>query len=244
VDLRRGRHVGAFEGVYGALYDRWISSDALRAAVVAGGGGLTPLLDLDRLAARVAGAVPRDGTVLDVPSGGAPLLPRLARAGFAGRVVAVDLAEAMLARARARARATPGIALEALRADAQALPLPDGSVDAAVSLNGVHCLPDPRAFVAELGRVVRPGGLAVLVTLVGDATWRTRPVLAAGVATGILPAVPPTRATLTRWLDAAGFALAAPPGGAGVVGLVATRRPGSARAPTRRRAPAGGTSGR
>jgi ubiquinone/menaquinone biosynthesis C-methylase UbiE len=242
--VRRGRHVGAFEGAYGALYDRWISSDLLRSAVLAGGGGLTPLLDLDRLAARVAAAVPRDGTVLDVPSGGAPLLPRLARAGFAGRVVAVDLAEAMLERARARAARVPGIALEAVRADAQALPLADASVDAAVSLNGVHCLPDPRAFVAELGRVVRPGGAALLVTLVAGDAWRTGPVIAAGVATGILPGVPPTRGALVRWLEEAGFALAEPPSGAGAVGLVATRRPGSARAPTPRRAPAGGTTGR
>jgi SAM-dependent methyltransferase len=242
--VRRGRHVGAFEGAYGALYDRWISSDLLRSAVLAGGGGLTPLLDLDRLAARVAAAVPRDGTVLDVPSGGAPLLPRLARAGFAGRVVAVDLAEAMLERARARAARVPGIALEAVRADAQALPLADASVDAAVSLNGVHCLPDPRAFAAELGRVVRPGGAALLVTLVGDGTWRTRPVLVAGLATGILPGVPPTRAALARWLGDAGFALAEPPRGAGLVSLLATRRPGSARAPRPRRAPAGGTTGR
>ena len=241
--MRRGRHVEAFEGLYGALYDRWISSGAPRAAVLGTGGAVTPLLDLGRLAARVAAVVPRDGTVLDVPSGGAPLLPRLARAGFAGRVVAVDLAEAMLARARARAADAAPIALETLQADAQALPLPDASVDAAVSLNGVHCLPDPRAFVAELGRVVRPGGTAVLVTLVGG-VWRTRPVVVAGVATGILPGVPPTRDTLVRWLDEAGFALAEPPSGAGAVGLVATRRPGSGRAPTRRRARGDGTSGR
>jgi ubiquinone/menaquinone biosynthesis C-methylase UbiE len=222
------RHVAAFEGLYGGLYDRVISTDAVRRLAPLGFGAVTPLLDLDRLAATVAAHVPPGGTLLDVPSGGAPLLPRLARAGMTGRVVAVDLADAMLDRAEARAArlgGTGGLALERVRADAGALPLPDASADAAVSLNGVHCLPDPGRFVEELGRVVRPGGAVVLVTLVsGGRDPRAAAAIAGGRLAGILPAAPPTRAALHRALRAAGFDPVEDRGGDGLAGLVAHRR--------------------
>jgi len=220
------RHVAAFEGAYGALYDRAISTDALRRLAPLGFGAVTPLLDLDRLAATLAGLVPAGGTLLDVPSGGAPLLPRLARAGMTGRVVAVDLSAAMLDRARARAARVAAPALEALRADALALPLGDASVDCAVSLNGVHCLPDPARFAAGLGRVVRPGGAAVVVTLVAGARDpRAAAVIAAGRLTGILPGPPPDRAALHAMFRAAGFTDLEDRGGDGLAGLVARRPP-------------------
>ena len=42
------------------------------------------------------------------------------------------------------------------------IPLPDSSVDAIYSVNLLECLPDPRAFVAECARVLKPGGSIVL----------------------------------------------------------------------------------
>jgi SAM-dependent methyltransferase len=46
--------------------------------------------------------------------------------------------------------------------DATALPFPDGYFDAAVCVRVLHHFADPSSVVAELGRVVRPGGVVVL----------------------------------------------------------------------------------
>ena len=48
--------------------------------------------------------------------------------------------------------------------DAGRLPLDDGSVDAAVAVEVIEHLENPRAFVRELARVVRPGGVVVVST--------------------------------------------------------------------------------
>ncbi len=41
-----------------------------------------------------------------------------------------------------------------------------------VSLTGLHCFPDPEAAVAEMGRVLRPGGVVVGSTLLLDTGLR------------------------------------------------------------------------
>jgi SAM-dependent methyltransferase len=71
----------------------------------------------------------------------------------------------MLARA-VEAQAGPNIGF--LRADAQQLPLRDETVDAAVSLAVLQLIPDPAATLAEIARVLRPGGrMAVMVPTAG-----------------------------------------------------------------------------
>lgn len=65
----------------------------------------------------------------------------------------VDLAESFIAIARRRA---PGARFEA--GDAEALPFPDAAFDAAVSGYGIIHLPRPAAALAEMARVLRPGG--------------------------------------------------------------------------------------
>jgi arsenite methyltransferase len=219
---------GRFEGLYGAVYDRVIQSDALRRMAPLAYGDAGPVADLDAFVARVAaGTHPPEGhdvpVLLDVPSGGGTLLPRLVRHGYRGRVVATDLGTAMLERAAAVGRQV-SLDVALLRADARDLPLRDASVDAAVSLNGLHVMPDPRAFLVELGRVVRPRGRLWLVTLVSRGTLRADSVILAGRLTGILPGAPPTREVLLRWLAESGFALVAPLGGQGLLGVAATRR--------------------
>jgi len=49
-------------------------------------------------------------------------------------------------------------AIEFVEADVTALQFDDASFDLCVTYNGLHCLPDPRAALAELARVLRPGG--------------------------------------------------------------------------------------
>jgi SAM-dependent methyltransferase len=92
--------------------------------------------------------------VLDVACGtGVVARTAAERTGPAGRVVGLDLNEAMLTVAR---EVRPD--LEWRQGDAARLPFPDGSFDVALCQSGLMFVPDPAAAVAELARVVRPGG--------------------------------------------------------------------------------------
>lgn len=111
--------------------------------------------------AAVAALVPPGLRVVDVGTGTGALLPLLAAAGC--RVTAVDSSAAMLERARAacaRERLT-GITFQ--RADVQALPLRDGVCDAAFASLVLRHVARPATALAELARVVRPGGRVVLL---------------------------------------------------------------------------------
>lgn len=220
----RDFHAGAFEGLYGFVYDRAIQQDALRRLAGVAYGDMGPVVDLDGFCRRVAaGTVARNGgppVLLDVPTGGGTLLPRLAKAGYGGRVIASDLGGAMLDRARRR---SAGLDVAYLQADAQDLPLADASVDAAVSLNGLHCIPDPWRFVAELGRVVRPGGRLFLITLVSRGDVRADVVIGVGRLAGIIPGPLPRYDQLVEDLGQAGFGDIRSLGGRGITGLAATR---------------------
>ena len=104
-----------------------------------------------------ADAVVRPGDrVLDACCGTGDLAVAAERAG--GRVVGVDFADRMLDRARAKSAA-----IEWVRADVLALPFADGAFDAATVGFGVRNLADLERGLAELQRVLRPGGrLAIL----------------------------------------------------------------------------------
>jgi SAM-dependent methyltransferase len=110
--------------------------------------------------------IPSGGVALDVGSGPGSVTASLARAaGPDGLALGVDISEPMLARA-VRAAAGPQVGF--LRADAQRLPLRDQTVDAVVSIAVLQLIPDPAATLAEIARVLRPGGrLAVMVPTVG-----------------------------------------------------------------------------
>ena len=95
--------------------------------------------------------------VADVGCGTGRFVPCLIEA-FGAPVVALDPSTAMLA----AADRTPGASYVA--AAAQALPLAGGSLDLAFLSMVWHHLPEPRATVAELGRVLRPGGVVFIRT--------------------------------------------------------------------------------
>src|SRR5262249_5920067 len=80
------------------------------------------------------------------------LLRRIA--GFARTARGVDLSPGMLDRARARG-------LDALEASATHLPFPDRSFDVACSFKVLAHVHDIRRALAEMARVVRPGGHVV-----------------------------------------------------------------------------------
>ena len=84
----------------------------------------------------------------------------------------------MLARA---VRAEAGPQIDFLRADARRLPLRDETVDAVVSIAVLQLIPDPIAALAEMARVLRPGGrLAVMVPTAGRAASLLRKLPNAG----------------------------------------------------------------
>jgi demethylmenaquinone methyltransferase/2-methoxy-6-polyprenyl-1,4-benzoquinol methylase len=98
------------------------------------------------------------GVVLDVASGTAGVAIQLAgRTG--ARVLGVDLTEQMLRRGKdsvSAAGQSGRICLVAGRAEQ--LPLPDASVEALTFTYLLRYVADPQATLAELARVVRPGG--------------------------------------------------------------------------------------
>jgi SAM-dependent methyltransferase len=94
--------------------------------------------------------------VVEIGCGSAPCARWLARQG--ADVVALDLSAGMLARA-AELNRTTGIAVPLLQADAGRLPLATASVDLACSaFGGLPFVADAQAVLAEVARVLRPGG--------------------------------------------------------------------------------------
>jgi ubiquinone/menaquinone biosynthesis C-methylase UbiE len=98
--------------------------------------------------------------VLDVATGGGHTA--LAFAPHASEVVASDLTPAMLAAAaRHLARkGTSNVRFEV--ADAESLPFDDAEFDVVTARFAPHHFPQPRAFVAESARVLRPGGRLII----------------------------------------------------------------------------------
>src|SRR6201996_3148769 len=140
---------------------------------------------------RVAGPGRPEGDgalVLDVASGTAGVALQLsARTG--ARIVGADLTENMLRRGQANVTAaamTPRIALVTGRAEQ--LPFPDASFDALTFTYLLRYVEDPQATLAELARVVKPGGTMASLEFcvppnpVWRAAWEvyTRAILPAG----------------------------------------------------------------
>ncbi|SDO32264.1 pimeloyl-CoA biosynthesis protein BioC [Halomonas shengliensis] len=99
---------------------------------------------------------------LDLGCGPGHWSARLAdRFGEGGAVTGLDLAPGMLEEARRR----HGERIRWLCADAAALPLPDGRLDLVFSNLALQWCPDLESVLAELHRVLRPGGRALINTL-------------------------------------------------------------------------------
>ena len=112
--------------------------------------------------------IPPGGIALDVGSGPGNVTAALAKAaGPGGVALGVDISEPMLARA-VRAEAGPQVGF--IRADAQRLPFRDSVFDAVVSIAMLQLIPEPRAALAEMARVLKPGArMAVMVPTAGRA---------------------------------------------------------------------------
>jgi demethylmenaquinone methyltransferase/2-methoxy-6-polyprenyl-1,4-benzoquinol methylase len=97
--------------------------------------------------------------VLDVATGTGLVARELVRR-YGCRVVGLDQSEEMLSGARRRLEADPELAahVELVRGEAEALPFADGEVDHLTFTYLLRYVDDPGATLAELARVVRPGG--------------------------------------------------------------------------------------
>ncbi|HKQ02504.1 MAG TPA: class I SAM-dependent methyltransferase [Actinomycetes bacterium] len=117
----------------------------------------------ERIAADVAAVAPDEARLLEVGCGPGHLSTRLAQRGF--DVTGLDLDPAMIARARAnthRPETGDQRRPEFLVGDVAALAFPDRSFDLVVSTLSMHHWADPAAGLAEIGRVLRPGGRALI----------------------------------------------------------------------------------
>jgi SAM-dependent methyltransferase len=117
-----------------------------------------------RIAANVAAVAPDSAQILEVGCGPGRLSIRLARR-HGLKVTGLDLDLAMIGRARANAdrlgnREAPRPSF--LVGDVASLAFPDRSFDLVVSTLSMHHWADPTAGLAEIGRVLRPGGRALV----------------------------------------------------------------------------------
>lgn len=115
--------------------------------------------------------LPEGASVLEVGAGTGLSAVTLARQRPDLEVTATDLNEAMLAAGQAAQDAPPNVTW--MVADACALPFADASFDLAVSFNAFKHFPDKRLGVAELVRVVRPGGAVIVCEVAPWVPWRT-----------------------------------------------------------------------
>ena len=103
-------------------------------------------------------------TVLDVGAGSGYCSLEIARRLAAGKVICLDLSDEMLGHLDRRAK-REGLRerIQILKADACSSGLGEDSVDLAVSVGVFHELPSPGLALAEMRRVLKPGGWAMLL---------------------------------------------------------------------------------
>lgn len=168
----------------------------------------------------------RPGAVLDLATGSGDVALALARALPEARVVGMDFCAPMLAEAERKRRDLPPAVQSRLSfeaGDALSLPSPDASFEAVTIAFGLRNLADRARGLAEMRRVLRPGGRLLVLEFSQPHPW-FRPLyffylarllpLAAGVVTGQRSAYQylnasigsfPGRAALSSEILAAGF---------------------------------------
>ena len=143
--------------------------------------------------------------VLDLGSGGGiDVLLSARRVGPSGFAYGVDMTDEMLDLARANAARAGAGNVEFLKGEIEAVPLPDASVDAVISNCVINLSVDKPAVLAEMFRVLVPGGRIGISDVVAEDHLTTADRQAAGSYAGCIAGAL-SRAEYLGGLAAAGF---------------------------------------
>jgi ubiquinone/menaquinone biosynthesis C-methylase UbiE len=113
------------------------------------------------------------GVVAEIGFGSGLNLPYYSSAKVS-RLIGIDPDPTMLGIAR-KGLADVGLQIELIEGRAEALPLPDGSVDTAVVTYALCTIPDPRSALREIRRILKPGGRLLFIEHERSAEpWRSR----------------------------------------------------------------------
>ncbi len=148
----------------------------------------------------------RDGErVLDLGSGGGiDVLLSARRVGPSGFAYGVDMTDEMLELARANAAKAGAVNVEFRKGEIEALPLPDAAVDVVISNCVINLSTDKPAVLAEMFRVLVPGGRIGISDVVAADHMSPADRAAAGSYVGCIAGAL-TRAEYLAGLAAAGF---------------------------------------
>lgn len=151
-DLRETWQSGRFEAT---AYDFVVEHEQLARVL----GFMAWGIDTRRFFGEIARLVdePDGSSILDLPCGGGVAFRGL-RPGQDVRYVAADLSQVMLRRAATEADRRGLRQIDFVAADVEMLPFAHGEFDLVVTYTGLHCFPSPAAAIANLARVLRPGG--------------------------------------------------------------------------------------
>ncbi len=105
------------------------------------------------------------GPALDVSTGTGDLAFQLAQMPGVDRTVALDLLPGMIFTAQRKASRKPSLSPSFIVGDALSLPFPSGTFACSTAGFSLRNMPDVRQAIAEMARVVRPGGRVALLEL-------------------------------------------------------------------------------
>ncbi|XP_024027679.1 uncharacterized methyltransferase At1g78140, chloroplastic isoform X2 [Morus notabilis] len=120
------------------------------------------------------------GNIVDASCGSGLFSRLFAKSGLFSRVVALDYSENMLRQCYEFINQEENFPKENIilvRADISRLPFVSSSIDAVHAGAALHCWPSPSAAVAEISRVLRPGGVFVATTYILDGPFTFVPFL-------------------------------------------------------------------
>ncbi|PSU20768.1 class I SAM-dependent methyltransferase [Photobacterium kishitanii] len=106
--------------------------------------------------------LPKGGVVVDVASGTGNLAVKLAATNWYQQVIGVDISERSLEVAHKNAHLM-NTQIKTIVSDMTILPFDDNSVDLVVGCAFLHHLPEPKKFMKELLRILKPGGEFVFI---------------------------------------------------------------------------------